>query len=382
MSRIFIQAYCQFPHGSALANYVQNWGKAVSYAGYDVILVTDINKDFDLDKYKLFYKSMDIVSISPSENMAKRQLQRKNGFCEERLDVLKRYRINKSDKVIVLGIRNEVFLEKLFEFREKIQFKIICGVFELFGREDFNKEEDYRKAMHIKGEVYLQANAILSISEYIDKYYKEKGKRTFCFPPMIDIDESIARKKKMNKYCFIILSPKDSLKSMLMAFAALTREEINKIELHLCGIESYVLKEVIGETEWIQLKKCIKIHNWMDYEELTTLYKKMHFLVIARNICQRTLANFPSKVPEVMMYRIVPIVSDVGDYTKYYLKDGYDSIFIKDDSVKEIQNAIRKAMSMDLKEYRSYSENAQKTAKERFDYHIWAPQIREMLEGV
>lgn len=112
----------------------------------------------------------------------------------------------------------------------------------------------------------------------------------------------------------------------------------------------------------------------MKYKELIEVYQKVHFLWIVRNECQRTLTNLPSKVTEAMAYGVVPVVSDVGDYTKYFLQNERDSIFIKGDSIDETRKAIRK------EEYKCYSINACKTAKERFDYRIWMPRVKQMQE--
>ena len=83
-----------------------------------------------------------------------------------------------------------------------------------------------------------------------------------------------------------------------------------------------------------------------------------------------------------MIYGVVPVVSDVGDYTKYYLKNGYDSIFIDGDSIQEIKKAVHRAISLEAEDYLRYSDNARKTAEERFDYRVWVPQVKKMLKNV
>lgn len=95
-----------------------------------------------------------------------------------------------------------------------------------------------------------------------------------------------------------------------------------------------------------------------------------------------TLANFPSKVPEVMNMGIVPIVSDVGDYTKYYLEDGKNSIFIFGSGEQACYEAVQKALKLFPKQFKELSKNARRCVEERFDYHVWAPVIREMIEDV
>lgn len=382
MSRVFLQVYCMYPHGEASSNYIQNFAKAILGAGYEVILATDINKDYEVSSVISSNKPVTVIPVVPSRDEAKSRMQKKKGFCEERVGILKKYGVSKDDKVLVFWLKSEYFLNRLFELGKEVGFKTICGVLELFAQEDYPTKEKFIQDAHIVREVYLQADAILSISEYIDRFYIDRGKNVYRFPPMVDIAEHTVEAKDMDKRRFIIPSQKDSLKAMLMAFMGLDREEIEKIELHLCGISLDALKGMFSEPEWERLKGFLVIHGWLKYEELIKLYQRMHFMVIARNRCQRTLANFPSKVPETMNLGVVPVVSEVGDYTKYYLKNGYDSIFIKGDSAKEIRDSLKKAISLGEEEYGAYSKNARKTAKERFDYHVWIPKVKEMLETV
>lgn len=382
MNRVFIQVYCKYPHGEALANYIQNLARACVCAGYQVILATDINNEYDLSLTDETDHHIEVIPVVSDQDMQKRQKQKSTGFCDERIGVLKEHGITRNDIVFVVWLRNEYFLGQLFALRRAIGFKIICGILEMFGAEDYKSEARYREIVHIEEEVYLQSDAILSISEYIDRHYMEKGMKVYRFPPMTDAGEYALKPKKMDKYRFVIISGKDSLESMLRAFTYLEDGEATAIELHLFGLGKNMLNEILTKAERIRLMRFSVVHEWLRYKDLIELYQKMHFMVLARGICQRTLANFPSKVPEVMNCGVVPIVSDVGDYTKYYLKDAHDSIFIQGDSADEVFRAVRKALSMDGEEYRIYSANAAKTARDRFDYHVWVPKVREMLVNV
>lgn len=381
MRRVFIQAYCSYPHSGALANYIENLGKAIDHAGYEVILITDISKEYDGCSAFSSQKFVHVEPVMPVEDGDKRQEQRRTGYCRERMGVLKAFAITAADKVVVLGIRNEFFMENLFAYRDKVGFKVICGVLELFTEEHYKTSEQYQDYIHIRDELYLRGDAILTVSNYIAQYYAGKGMSVHLLPPIIDFCDYEVKSKEMDKRRFIIPSQKDSLRAMVKAFCGLRRQETERLELHLCMVKEEAVRVMAEEQEWEKLMQYTVIHEWMSYEELKRLYQQMHFLVIARDVCQRTLANFPSKVPECMAMGIVPIVSDVGDYTKYYLSKGKDSIYMNGDSVEEIRHAVRLALSYTWETYERYSENARHTAKERFDFHGWTAKIREMVES-
>lgn len=382
MRRVFIQTSCKYPHGEALANYIQSLSKAILNVGYEVILVTGINEEYAFEAVVLDSEPIKIVPIMSKADTISKQ-ERITRYCDERIKVLEKYEIDREDRVIVFEPRNEYFLNRLFEKREKTGFKVICAVLELFSARDYRTRDDYERSIYIRDEVFLQADAILSISEYIDEHYMNKGmRRVYRFPPMIDSLECSFKVKETDRYRFIIPSKKDSVKSMLTAFAGLKDEEAEKVEIHISGIEKEYIEKIMDQAAWRKIVKYTIIHPWVRYDELVKLYQQVDFLLIARDECQRTLANFPSKVPETMAYGIVPIVSDVGDYTKYYLKDGKDSIFIDGDDADAVRIALEKAIRMSAAEYMCYSKNARKTAEERFDYRIWDLKIKRMLESV
>lgn len=107
----------------------------------------------------------------------------------------------------------------------------------------------------------------------------------------------------------------------------------------------------------------------MEYDELVKLYQQMHFLILARDINEMTKANFPSKVPELMCYGVIPIVSRVGDYTKYYLVSDRNSIIMDGCSKEVIKEAIKRCLQMSCESINNMSRNARETAEEKFG--IW-----------
>ena len=95
-----------------------------------------------------------------------------------------------------------------------------------------------------------------------------------------------------------------------------------------------------------------------------------------------TLSNFPSKVPEVMTYGVVPVVSRVGDYTKYYLKDGVNSVVFEGCDANSCAKAIRRAISFSKEEYIEISSKARECVEKKFDYHNWTKKIKQAIESM
>ena len=85
-------------------------------------------------------------------------------------------------------------------------------------------------------------------------------------------------------------------------------------------------------------------------------------------------------MPETMNDGIVPIASDVGDYTKYYLRDGENSLFIPGDGEEACARAIRRALALFPQGFPELSRAARRCVEQKFDYHVWAPTLRAMIE--
>lgn len=383
MRRVFFQSSANVPRGGAQANYIQYLALAIAKTEWQPILITGLNKEYIFSSNKFRYKGIEINPIIPSIDDSIKYRQKSTGYCEERKAALQKYYIDNDDIVITFEVGyNTIYNQMLIELKQSIGFKVIVVQLELWGREDFQDKEKYDIYRYVLDALYPKYDAVLSISSYIDKYFLRKGMRVFRLPPMIDSSEYLLNVKSKEKYKFLISTEKDSLDTMIMAFSKLKDEVLDKLELNLFNIKEETVKAILSESAIKRLSKYIIIHKWMKYDKMIELFQKMHFLVIARNVSQRTLANFPSKIPETMNYGIVPIVSEVGDYTQYYLQDGINSIFIRGDSVEEICKSIRRATEMPIEEYRFFSEEARKLARETFDYHHWVAKVDDMLRAV
>ena len=137
----------------------------------------------------------------------------------------------------------------------------------------------------------------------------------------------------------------------------------------------------MGSDNQESIKKNLVIHDWMKYDELVDLYRRMDYLILIRSESQITLSNFPSKVPECMTHGIIPIVSDVGDYTKLYLRNGINSIFITENTIPSIKNAIENAINLSDQERLQMSKAARKLVEDVFDYNNWIPAIKYKIGG-
>ncbi|SEO64275.1 Glycosyltransferase involved in cell wall bisynthesis [Paenibacillus sp. OV219] len=332
------------------------------------------------------YKGIKIIPFKMSKNRILRKLEFHYLQGHLLINILKKYKITREDIVLIYSSDSDLFVHReILKYKKKIGFKTASGVAEWFPNSIFKSKRDW-KAYNICFEQYLpQHDLIFPISTYIDNYLTKKKCNTMCLPIMADVHEYPKEIKSFDKIKFIFPGNglmKDAIEVVLKSFSQLTSDEKERVELHLCGVKREKIEEVLTFQEYENLKEILVIHKWMEYKELIKLYQAMHFLVLAREENQMTLANFPSKVPEAMCYGVVPIVSRIGDYTKYYLEDDVNSLIFDGCDIDLCLEKIHKALSMTQQEILKLSLKARECAESKFDYRNWVGKIHHALENI
>lgn len=385
--RLFILSSGYYPRGGATANYLQYLAMSAKEAGYYPTIIAQINPEFaeELELHDNTYQGIKVLGLTVSGNKILRHISAKRDMIEQKEAILVRENIGNKDIVYVSGANKDTF-SRLLRLREKYHFKLTTGVLELFEEKDFEcrfRHYYYQRYWYTISNLIPRCDMVFPISTFIKDFYESKGTSTFIIPPLTEVRDETS--KEQFPYKFILPANgkmKDNLESMICAFLNLSDQELSRVELHLCGISEEKLRSVVNKQEWNRLEKIVIIHKWMKYDELEKLYKEMHYLLLARDICQMNLANFPSKVPETMAYGIVPIASRVGDYTELYLRDRENSFIIEGSKVEQVTEAIRKAISVSYDEYKNMSKAARRCVYKCFDYRTFSVELKDVLDSL
>ena len=115
----------------------------------------------------------------------------------------------------------------------------------------------------------------------------------------------------------------------------------------------------------------LTIHPWLEYQDLVKLVKQMDYLFIAREITQTTLTNFPSKVPEMAFYGVIPLVSRVGRLYRPVFDRWKRQVDVLKAVRRKTVKALRRAIGLSKEKRSEMRLNARKTAEEKFDYVVF-----------
>lgn len=383
MKKAIFVTHVKYPRSGAPSNYIQYLAEALKALGYQVFVVGSRNNDYLKEQglAKSFH-SVNICQVVPEKPVILQKIVRRLFFKKLLALNISALKPGKYDLVIEYSI-NEQIHEVILKLRNKNHFSAVSCPTEWFGPENF--ESGYDAYRRIVEQYRPQYDLIFPISKKIQSYYEEKGCRTCLLPIMADCTEYENKPKVQGIYKVILIAHgamKDSLDTMIMSIANVIETKGQIFEFHATGIKQQQVIEILGETRYSALKSSIILHGWMEYDELIQLYQDVHFLLLARDISQMTLSNFPSKIPECLAYGIVPLMSNVGDCPKYYLEDKKNSFIIDGCSVEACSKTISEAVSLPWEDYVKMSNSARECAVNRFDFRNWLETIRSAVQEI
>ena len=386
--KIFICASAHFPHGDAGANRIEYIAQALSLASYDVVVLScgktpddAMVKDGYVSYLGFRYRNLELTDARKEKLLS--------GYMMASL--LKKCGATKDDIVYIYG-SNSLFVSPVLKFCKRRQMKTVIDVVEWHQPFQYPKGERdvrYKSSNKTFTKLSPKTSGIVSISECIRDYYTKRGCYTDVFPVIIDADSisyDLSKKSRDEKIHLIYPGNpmhKDDIGVMLEGLALLSKEEQQKITMHLTGVKEEKLRAFLGDGASVfdRLGDTVCFHGWMEYDELIALYQSVDFLYMSRPDNLVTRANFPSKLPELMAYAVAPIGNRVGDYYQY-LTDGVDAVLFDQNTPEDCRDAIRRVIAMSKEERQSMCQNARNTVCAKFDYKKWSKKLDEFMENL
>ncbi len=389
--RIFLCANVKFPRGEAGANYVQYIALALKDRNWKVIIIGEGEnrlQDFIEEKGIYEYQGIEYDNLKLKDRGVLNFVTYNFLYGSYYKKALERYGLRKEDYVYLytssIGLIN--YVKKLVP-KEQLSISIVEWHRPSQFRMNFISPS-YIMTRYSYRYIHQHINKIFPISTMLEQYFCRNSCSTLLLPALADPMEYeySPGKDDFDKIRFIYSGTKstrheDAIESMLKAFLLLEDKERSRVELHITGLSRSRILKVINENEKLlaDLGHLLVIHSWLEYSELVKLYLKSDFLLLARNNNAVTRANFPSKIPEILCYGVIPVCTDIGDYTKMYLKDGENSIIFEGCSEVNCLRAIRRALHLSKEERLRLRENCRETALNQFNYRAWSDRISDFI---
>lgn len=391
--RIFIIFGYEFPYAKASTNYIRCLAQALAlYNEYEIIVIGAQRKKDKCESRCGTLGNIKYENITFRECQVPFRLRDHFLYGKVLEKSLKKYNIATDDYVILYNDYFSVSKMMLREYRKMVQEgHVLYCVVEWF--------QPYQYKFGVLHPAYIlwkynfehyipKFRKIIPISEFLANHFCKLGCKCLTMPCLSDtcsrkceLSDCVKQKEYNITYVGSFVK-KDAICEMVQSLTFLSDDELKRIRFHFTAIGLDTLKHHCGisSEQWERIKNSIISHGWMSYEDLLYFYTQMDFLFLARTKNVMTLSNFPSKVPEMMGYGVIPVCSRVGDYTDCYLTDGYDSIIFDGCTPEACASALKRVMRIERNDLISMKKNARMTAEEKFDYHNWTDKIIKFIQ--
>lgn len=234
--------------------------------------------------------------------------------------------------------------------------------------------------------VNRQLDGIITISSFLKKYYDERGCKTICVPPLIDLTcaKWAKVKNKDDKY-------EEGVKLIYVGNSgAGSKDKIGLIisalkQIRQSNTEFLFQMDVVGMTEAqfidafkIKLKDCdfVRFHGRKPNSEALDMIKRSDFSIFLRDTNLVCTAGFPTKFSESIACG-TPVLTNLTSDLGRYMKDGDNGYVIDTTSFETTCNTMCRALRTPkdkIIEMKNYCRN-----DKSFDYHSFIDEFKKMF---
>lgn len=385
--RVFICTDNQFPEGNADSNYIRFLALALQYAGWSVYVIgVGNNREMDLEKNLYSYKNINYYNIKSYKDNWPFHLRPALTCGKQHVEVLKNLHFDANDRVIIYSSLYGLYRALFDELKIKKENTFMVSVEwmrpELYHFGRFNPSYILRE--YVINKYSAKVKSVFPISTKLAERFENRGCNTFILPMMADYKSASISEKIGSKRKYIYPGAafkKDKITAIIECLPKLNDRDLDRIEIHFTGLKEETLRKELGENSWLidKYRENIIFHGWLKYEELLELYSSIDFLLLFREKNLMTESNFPSKIPELMNFGIIPICSKVGDYTELYLSDGKDCLVINGADLDTCAQGIKKSLGINDKQLLQMRANAKECVRKNFDFRKWGIELNKIL---
>ena len=258
-----------------------------------------------------------------------------------------------------------------------------------------NRSPFYLTYSFLFNKIYPLSGKLIGISQYLCEYFRTPTCKTLLVPVLYEVKSStyshcISESKSYESKQILRLlysgnpGKKEDVSTMLRSVHEFNHfNSGTSAEIHFTGTSrARLLKETnVSAIDISILDSCAVFHEFYPYDDLIGTYKQMHFLFFVREATLSNLANYPTKLIELMALGIPPIISDVGDYGTLIV-DGHNGFKIKESCPLSVARILQAATSLSCWEYALMRTNAAQTIENNNDYKLYSRALDEFIFSI
>ncbi|MBQ6718907.1 MAG: glycosyltransferase family 4 protein [Oscillospiraceae bacterium] len=248
----------------------------------------------------------------------------------------------------------------------------------------------------IEGTIIKHADGIISVSDYINRFYrKHTSVPTVILPPLKDTEDIPQPAFSDDDTVRIVYvgvpfpldgrkMEEDAYKDRIDLFIDLLcsiRPQVPRFHLDIYGLtEEQYLRVVTRHVPLLEKHRdCIRFHGRICHEDSLKNFADADFSVLFRIKSRMTMAGFSSKLVESISCGTPVILTDTSDYLSY-LKDGESCILLDCEDTRSCQETLKAALNLSKEEIRRRKANC--FSSRIFDYRNYVEPMERFLNQV
>lgn len=360
--------------------------KILQSLGYDIFV---IGYGTPTGKQVSIYENVRYISLrSRSSNKAVKLFSR----LLFGIRALRFVRRNCRDASLILVVDTLPYAFKLIShYADKLNALLVHDSVEWYSPEEFRKGEkdiSYRLKELTNQKLIGKGWRVIAISSFLEAHFSRICDKTVRIPVIMDVssiefDLGLDRPSQKIKFVYAgAPGRKDYLKEIIEGFALLTKDQLQKLELHIVGANAQQLRDICGVSSQSisMLGEAMIAHGRVPHEEAVRFVRDADYTLLFRDASLRyAKAGFPTKIVESLSCGTPPVCnlsSDLG----MYLKNGENSIISEGHDPEHIKLALEDAMAMSSAERQNMRKKARETAETYFDYHRYVSEMEKLVK--
>lgn len=370
-----------YPYGSAYSSRVRHFVMAFHDMGYKITMIS-ANLDVE-DATRLGIDGVEYISMNYPQN---RISQLGIGVAHRYLKELDKVMVeNKYDAIFVNSITYA--LPQICEKAKKLAIPVFVEKCEWYDKSSFifGKFNPYYRE-YIREIDSVQPDGYVVISPFFERYYEERGFKTFLIPTILDVENIKFISHKMSNITCVAFSGslgngKEKIGPLAEALDKMGEDRKNFV-FEFYGPSEQQIKDNIGNDALYQrIHGSFHINGRIPQKDVYEKIAKADFTFFFREKRRSSDAGFPTKLAESFAVGTPVITNETGSINKY-LFNHKNGLLIQELSVNNIIDALHYIRSIDDDEYQEMRVVARTVAEQSFDYRSYVNGLKDFfMEG-
>jgi len=380
METIVIVCQYQFPEGDAGAVRMYSFARTLSDMGHEVVVigmgpVTSGIQVFNGIRYLSFRQSNRYVSYL--------------SFSARVLRFLDQWRKKSSIRAVILGACSLDAHLVLRAYCKRNRMILIKDVVEWYSSSQFS--HGFWSPIYLLNTIenrFVVNGSVraISISTYLENYYRKKHIRTERIPIYFDQCDFLKEKELSSVRLNLLYagSPgtKDKLDVLLSGLSLLDDASLSRLRFTIIGVTVAQIQQMFSlELETFhRILPALNVLGRVSRAVVLENILKSDFTVLLRDSRERyAQAGFPTKVIESIS-SATPVIMNISSDLGLYFVDALNCIEVKDFSAVSVADSLKRSLLLTKAEITVMSVNAKNLALKFFDKDSYSKQFENLLK--